>query len=66
VVINSRTFGELVEIATTQIVPHGISDPNLHGALRRLATDLDVLDLSEHDRRYVDGFAAKLEPSPPS
>ena len=64
VVINSRTFGELVEIATTQIVLYGLSDPNVHRALRRLAADLDVLDLTEHDRTYVDAFAAKLDAAP--
>ena len=66
VVINGRSFGELVEIATTQIVLYGISDPNVHTALSGLAANLDLLDLSEHDQRYVDAFAAKLGPPPPA
>jgi uncharacterized membrane protein len=66
VVINGRSFGELVEIATTQIVLYGISDPNVHTALSGLAANLDLLDLSEHDQRYVDAFAAKLDPPPPA
>ena len=66
VVINGRSFGELVQIATTQIVLYGISDPNVHTALTGLAANLDLLDLSEDDQRYVDAFAAKLDPSPPA
>ena len=64
VVVNSHTFGELVELSTTQIVLYGISDPNVRKALHRLAADLGILDLGEHDRRHVDAFAAKLD-SPP-
>ena len=66
VVINGRSFGELVEIATTQIVLYGISDPNVHTALSGLAANLNLLDLSEHDQRYVDAFAAKLGSPPPA
>lgn len=61
VVVNSRTFGELVEIATSQIVLYGISDPNVRRSLGRFAADLSLLDLSEHDQGYVDAFAAKLD-----
>jgi uncharacterized membrane protein len=64
VVVYARSFGELVELATTQIVLYGIADPNVAMALRRFATSLDLLDLNNQDQRYVDEFAAKLESAP--
>ena len=64
VVVFARSFGQLVEIATTQIVLYGLTDPNVVLALRHLAASLDLLDLNDDDRRYVDEFAAKLETAP--
>ena len=64
VVVYARSFGELVELATTQIVLYGITDPNVLTALRRFATSLNLLDLNDDDQRYVDEFAAKLESAP--
>jgi uncharacterized membrane protein len=65
VVLEARTFGELVELATRQIVLYGITDPEVTKALRRFAASLDLLDLGAADQRYVDEFAAKLDgPSP--
>jgi uncharacterized membrane protein len=64
VVVFARSFGELVELATTQIVLYGITDPNVVTALRRFATSLNLLELSDDDQRYVDEFAAKLEDPP--
>lgn len=64
VVVKARSFGQLVECATTQIVLYGLTDPNVVMALRHLATTLDRLELSEDDRRYVDEFAAKLDAAP--
>jgi uncharacterized membrane protein len=64
VVVKARSFGELVELATTQIVLYGITDPNVVMALRRFATSLELLDLNADDRRYVDEFAAKLAAAP--
>lgn len=64
VVVAARTFGQLVELATTQIVLYGITDPNVAQALRRLADSLNLLDLDDADQRYVDEFAAKLDDSP--
>jgi uncharacterized membrane protein len=61
VVVAARTFGELVELATTQIVLYGISDPGVVTALRRFADSFDLMDLSDADQRYVDEFAAKLD-----
>jgi uncharacterized membrane protein len=61
VVVNARTFGELVALATTQIVLYGLSDPKVVEALRRFAASLDLLDLGDADQRYVDEFAAKLD-----
>jgi len=63
VVVYARSFGELVELATTQIVLYGITDPNVALALRRFADSLELLDLNEADQRYVDEFAAKLGPT---
>ena len=60
VVVKARTFGELVELATTQIVLYGLSDPKVVTALRRFAASLDLLDLGDTDQRYVDEFAGKL------
>lgn len=64
VVVYARSFGELVELATAQIVLYGIGDPNVELALRRFATSLELLDLSDDDRRYADEFAAKLDGEP--
>jgi uncharacterized membrane protein len=66
VVVAARTFGELVELATTQIVLYGITDPNVARALGRFAESLDRLDLSDADRRHVDDFVASLTPSDPT
>jgi uncharacterized membrane protein len=64
VVVYARSFGELVELATTQIVLYGMTDPKVVAALQRFATTLELLDLNDDDRRYVDEFAAKLEAAP--
>lgn len=61
VVVSARSLGELVELATSQIVLYGISDPNVALALRRFATSLNLLDLNDDDQRHVDEFAAKLD-----
>ena len=61
VVVRARTFGELVEVATTQIVLYGVSDPMVLRALRRFARSLQLLDLGDDDRRHVDEFAASLD-----
>jgi uncharacterized membrane protein len=60
VVVRQRTFGELVELATTQIVLYGVSDPMVLRALHRFARSLQPLDLDEDDRRHVDKFAESL------
>ena len=62
VVVNSRTFGDLVDIATSQIILYGRADPNVSSSLRRFADDLSLLELNDHDRRDVDAFAARLDP----
>lgn len=64
VVVNSRSFGQLVELATTQIVLYGLTDPNVVRALRRLAASFDLLELDADDRCYVEAFAAKLDDAP--
>jgi hypothetical protein len=60
VVHESWTFGELVELATTQIVDYGLSDAVVAQALQRFARSLQLLELSERDQAYVDDFAASL------
>jgi len=64
IMVNSRSFGELVELAMTQIVMYGVTDPNVARSLQRFADSLDLLDLGDADRRYVDAFAAQLEAGP--
>jgi uncharacterized membrane protein len=59
-VVMTRTFGELVDLATTQIVQYGISDPMVVRSLREFADALRLLDLNDSDRAHVDAFAAKL------
>ena len=60
-VVRVRTFGELVDLATTQIVLYGITDPNVVRSLRQFADALRLLELSHTDLVHVDAFAAKLE-----
>lgn len=50
VVVKARTFGELVELATTQIVLYGISDPKVVQALRRFVASFDLLELGDADQ----------------
>jgi uncharacterized membrane protein len=64
VVVNVRTYGELVDLATTQIVFYGLTDPMVVRSLRRFAASLQLLDLDEADRAHVDAFAAKLDGAP--
>ena len=61
VVVRQRTFGELVELATTQIVLYGVSDPMVLRALHRFARSLQLLDLDDGDRGHVDKFAESLD-----
>ena len=61
VVVVTRTFGEIVDLATDQIVLYGADDPNVRRALRRLARSLELLELGEADRTRVEGFAARLD-----
>jgi len=60
-VVRTRTFGELVDLATTQIVMYGLTDPMVVRSLRQFAAALQLLDLNDSDRAHVDAFAAKLE-----
>ena len=64
VVVWSRPFGVLIDLATTQIVLYGVSDPMVLRALHRLADSLQRLDLNDDDRRHVDQFAEKLADDP--
>jgi len=60
VVVWARTFGDLVEYATTQLLEYGLNDPFSRLALQRFATSLQPLDLSTDDRIQVDTFAARV------
>ncbi len=64
IVIAWRTFGQYVELATSQIVDYGVTDRYVLQALRRFAESLSTLDLDDNDRRYVDEFAARLDVAP--
>ncbi|MGI9623828.1 MAG: DUF2254 family protein [Acidimicrobiales bacterium] len=61
VVVSARSFGELVELATTQIVLYGNSDPMVDAALQRMARSLRSLKLSDEDRRAVKRFGKSLQ-----
>ena len=60
-VVRTRTFGELLDLATTQIVDYGLTDPMVVRSLKRFAAALQHLDLNDSDQAHVDAFAAKLE-----
>jgi hypothetical protein len=52
--VRARTFGELVEYATAQLVHYGMGDPFSREALRRFAASLQRLDLDPDDRVRID------------
>ena len=60
VIVDARSFGRLVQLATTQIVEYGTGDAMVRRSLGRLARSLQLRDLTESDRRYVDDFAARV------
>lgn len=60
VVVSAPTFGELVRLATTQIVLYGATDPFVVDALEEFAETLAVLDLADDDRRVVADFGLSL------
>lgn len=64
VVVEARTFGRLLDLATTQIVLYGISDPLVRRALHHLADSLLLLDLEQDDSVHVTRFAAGLAGDP--
>ena len=59
IVIARRTFGELVTLATEQIVLYGADDPNVQRALHRFAHSLQRIELDETDRAHIDTFTCK-------
>ena len=60
VVLVAPTFGELVRLATTQIVLYGATDPFVVDALEEFAETLADLDLGDDDRRVVADFRRSL------
>ena len=64
IVVARHSFGELVTLATEQIVLYGADDPNVRRALRRFAESLQRIELDESDRAHVDAFAASIPPTP--
>lgn len=61
VVVGARSYGELLDFTTRQIVLYGTGDPNVELALHRFARSLERPELDESDRAHVDAFAAKLD-----
>ncbi|MFW2332374.1 DUF2254 family protein [Ilumatobacter sp.] len=60
VVVLAPTFGDLVNLATTQIVLYGITDPFVADALEEFAETLAVLALGDDDRRVVADLGRSL------
>jgi uncharacterized membrane protein len=60
VVVAARSFGELVDLATTQIVLYGADDPMVLRSLRLLSDSLRIQTLSDEDRRHVARFERSL------
>ncbi|MGI9644158.1 MAG: DUF2254 family protein [Ilumatobacteraceae bacterium] len=60
VVVAARTFGQLVELASEQIVLYGLDDPKVRTALGRFAASLQGLELGDADRRIVDALAEQV------
>ena len=60
VVVAARSFGELVDLATTQIVLYGADDPMVLRSLRQLSDSLQIRTLGDEDRRHVARFEHSL------
>lgn len=56
-VVYASSFGDYVELATTQIVLYGTQDPAVIDSLRHFVGALQRLDLSEMDSHAVDVLA---------
>jgi uncharacterized membrane protein len=60
VAVRAPTFGDYVEMATTQIVLYSGGDPAVIKALQRFVRVLEGLDLSEADREAVATFGSQV------
>ena len=61
VAVTAETFGDYVEMATTQIVLYTGQDPAVIMALQHWVRVLDGLDLNGRDREAVETFASQVE-----
>jgi uncharacterized membrane protein len=64
VAVRAPTFGNYVEMATTQIMFYSTGDPAVVKALQRLAGILEGLDLAEQDREAITTFASRVRGLP--
>jgi uncharacterized membrane protein len=60
VAVQASTFGDFVEMATTQIVLYSGGDPAVIKALQHWVRVLEGLDLTARDRQAVDSFALRV------
>jgi uncharacterized membrane protein len=60
VTVRASTFGDCVEMATTQIVLYSGGDPAVIQALQHWVRVLEGLDLTARDRQSVDTFASRV------
>ncbi len=61
VAVRSLSFGEYVEMSTTQILRYSGGDPAVIMALQRFASILQGLDLLESDSQAIAAFAAQVK-----
>ncbi len=61
VAVQARTFGDYVDMATTQIVLYSGEDPTVIDALQHFVRVLESLDLTTKDQEAVERFASKVQ-----
>ncbi len=64
-VVNARTLGDYIDLATEQIVLYGTGDPQVRRSLRRLVSVMGSLELDGTDAAAVDRLAERLDPDRP-
>lgn len=66
VMIQSPTFAEYLELATTQIILYGSDDPLVARALVRFGEVLEVANVPQHERQAVQDVVGRLKSVPVS
>jgi uncharacterized membrane protein len=61
VAVQAFTYGDYLEMATTQIVLYSGEDPAVISALQHFARVLQTLDLTESDREAVEQYVSKVQ-----